>query len=70
MGKVEWAPWEERVIEGYGPVVKVEVIASIAFEVRELAVKARKTPEEVLNGTLQFGLVMMREKVEEAEKPS
>lgn len=66
---VPWSPWEERTIEGFGPVVRVEVVASIAFEVRELAVQLGQTPEEVLNLALQFGLVMVREKTP-PENPS
>lgn len=42
--------------------VRVEILAPIAFEVRELAVRLGQTPEEVLNLALQFGLVMVREK--------
>jgi hypothetical protein len=68
--KVEWAPWEERTIEGFGPVVKVEVCAPIAFEVRELAVKLGQTPGDVLNLALQFGLVMVRDQGTPPESPS
>jgi plasmid maintenance system antidote protein VapI len=66
---VFWSPWEERTVEGLGPVVRVEILAPIAFEVRELAARLGQTPEEVLNLALQFGLVMVRDQ-KQLEKPS
>lgn len=54
-----WTPWETYHVEGFGPVVRVEIAVPIAAAVLEEAKRRGMSPEAVLNAALAGGLARL-----------